>query len=79
VHVENVIDQCVYPVKDGVAHRRRRLAEHAEGLEVALVGVVHQGHGHVQQVVKVAVELTVEAEVSRFNHVAQNIDATQLG
>lgn len=79
VHVEYVIDHRVDPVENRVAHRRRRFAEHAEGLKVALVGVVHQGNGHVQKVVQVTVELAVEAVFGRLHHVTQHVDATLLG
>lgn len=79
MHIEHVVDQRMDPVENGVAHPRRWLADDAVSFEMAMVRVVHQTHSHVHQVVEIAVELAVEAVLSRFEHVAQNVNAPLLG
>jgi len=75
---ENVVDHGVDPVEDGVSHGGGRVAHHAESLEMALVGVVHQRDSYVKKIVQVAVQLLVGAQVGRFDHVAKDVDAVLL-
>jgi hypothetical protein len=75
---EDVIDHGVNTVENRVPHGRGRVSHYAKGLEMALVRVVHQRNGDVQQVVQIAIQLLVGAQVGGLDHVAQNVDSILL-
>lgn len=75
---EDVVDHSVHTVENWVSHGGGRISHHTEGLEVALVRVVHQRNGNVQQVVQVTVQLLVGAQVGGLDHVAQNVNSVLL-
>jgi hypothetical protein len=78
VHVENVVDHRVNSVENWVTHCCRRLSDYAERFQVSSVRVMDQRNSDVHKIVEVAVKLSIQAVVARFDQITENVDSILL-